>query len=675
MIRKMFVCIVIWMAIGLPVSALELTIIPGFGVPLGSTDSDTPNPYGFGAGVYLGLGHTLTTPSWLYLEGGLGYYGNSTDGGENLSRLNFEGGAGASLYMGPRLNFKALAFAGGSQGFYQGGTGTYAVFGARLQLGYVINPTFSLGLGTSYRYTPNLYHGLSVVLTAGINFSSGRESRAIEFQEIQTEPVFPILYQYYDENTFGSASFTNAGRGTINDGVIHFFAPSYMSVPKVCGRFDSLGKDDELTFALSALFSEDILTIIEDKKISAEITVQYTYLGNEYENAMTQPVLVHNRNALTWTDDTKVAAFISGKDPQVMRFARNSAGIADDGGFANVNKPFRQGMAVLEALRVHGITYVPDPKTPYKEFSTNTDALDYIQFPSQALAYRSGDCDDLTILYNSLLESLAVETAFITVPGHILPAFSVDMWPAEAEKFFGDDRNLIYMDDTTWIPVEITALRQGFLRAWELGGKQWREADAAGEAVIYRTHESWNTYQAVARPASETEIVELPDQDDLLLAYENRIEKFVSASISAREQELLTEIRSGRNPERSRNALGVLYARHGLLDKAYEEFMNLPRTPRVNVNLGNIAFLQEEMAEASRFYQSALAEDPDNRAALLGFSRSRYEAGDFRESEEAYITLIGIAPELADRYAYLGGAAQSTRAASAEAAGYLLWDE
>jgi transglutaminase-like putative cysteine protease len=33
--------------------------------------------------------------------------------------------------------------------------------------------------------------------------------------------------------------------------------------------------------------------------------------------------------------------------------------------------------------------------------------------------YRAGDCDDLSILYCSLLEAIGIRTAFVTIPGHI----------------------------------------------------------------------------------------------------------------------------------------------------------------------------------------------------------------------------------------------------------------
>jgi transglutaminase-like putative cysteine protease len=44
---------------------------------------------------------------------------------------------------------------------------------------------------------------------------------------------------------------------------------------------------------------------------------------------------------------------------------------------------------------------------------------DSLNYPYQTLFYRGGDCDDLSILFCSLMESLGVASAFITVPGHI----------------------------------------------------------------------------------------------------------------------------------------------------------------------------------------------------------------------------------------------------------------
>ncbi len=50
--------------------------------------------------------------------------------------------------------------------------------------------------------------------------------------------------------------------------------------------------------------------------------------------------------------------------------------------------------------------------------------VDTVHLARETLKSGLGDCSDLTVLYDSMLESLAVETGFITVPGHIYAAIN-----------------------------------------------------------------------------------------------------------------------------------------------------------------------------------------------------------------------------------------------------------
>ncbi len=129
---------------------------------------------------------------------------------------------------------------------------------------------------------------------------------------------------------------------------------------------------------------------------------------------------------MTWDDDRKAAAFVTSTDPDVLLFAKNTA--SDAGSKANppaINATFRIAMALFQAMNLQGVSYVTDPTTPYESSSKNKTALDFLQFPMQTLAYRAGDCDDLSILYAALLEAAGIRTAFITVPGHIYVAFDL----------------------------------------------------------------------------------------------------------------------------------------------------------------------------------------------------------------------------------------------------------
>ena len=86
-------------------------------------------------------------------------------------------------------------------------------------------------------------------------------------------------------------------------------------------------------------------------------------------------------------------------------------------------------------MRISGLVYVIDPSTPYLEYSKTGGAVDFLQFPRHTLDYKAGDCDDLSILFNSLLESIGIKTAFITVPGHIFTAFNINIPPDQASRY------------------------------------------------------------------------------------------------------------------------------------------------------------------------------------------------------------------------------------------------
>ena len=188
-------------------------------------------------------------------------------------------------------------------------------------------------------------------------------------------------------------------------------------------------------------------------------------MGTDLTKTETATIQMYDRNAMTWDDNRKVASFVTAKDPVVLRFAKNIAGETRNSGSNAINTNFRIGMGLFQALDLYGINYVVDPKTPYEDFSKNKYSLDYLQFPSQTLTYKAGDCDDLSILYTALLKSVGIEAAFITIPGHIYAAVSLNMDPEEAKHTFNSSNDLIFRNENTWLPVEITMIHEGFLKS------------------------------------------------------------------------------------------------------------------------------------------------------------------------------------------------------------------
>ena len=81
--------------------------------------------------------------------------------------------------------------------------------------------------------------------------------------------------------------------------------------------------------------------------------------------------------------------------------------------------------------------------------------------------------------------------------------------------------------DGAWVPVEITLVRDGFLKAWQIGAKEWREASAAKQAGFYPIREAWNTYEPVGFSEIK-EAIMLPGANQILDQYEGELRRFLA---------------------------------------------------------------------------------------------------------------------------------------------------
>ena len=141
-----------------------------------------------------------------------------------------------------------------------------------------------------------------------------------------------------------------------------------------------------------------------------------------------------------------------------------------------------------------------------------TAAVDFLQFPYQTLVYHGGDCDDLTILNCSLLEAIGIDTAFITVPGHIYMAFDSGLTVEEGRSKL-DKGYYIEAYGKIWCPIEITLSQDTFGLAWTYGAREWKKA---GEnALLIPLDDAWNSYLPISVPGSDTSI-DVPSREDII---------------------------------------------------------------------------------------------------------------------------------------------------------------
>ena len=668
---------------------LAFSVQPMASIPFGPReDAETPY-YSFGGGAEFSMRYTMPFTDMMFVGPYISSEFISVYNSPSVFSLSSAGvDIGFQLPM-EKLEFRASGLCGywhgvlidGDEGDQGGNDGNFFA-GTRIGVDFHISDFWNIGLGGTYRYhfypSGVIYHGMGASLLVSMNPRSKNPEPKIQFDQIRLKPVFPVFYSFYDDNSLGTLSFTNNERGDIRDVTVSYYVDQYMERPKICAQLSSLGEGESVELPLYALFIDNMLSVTEGTKVSSQITVDYNYYGTEKNLTESQTLQVHNRNAMTWDDDRKAASFITAKDPEILRFARNVAGEVSKGRNYLGAREFRLGLAMVEAVGRYGVSYVIDPATPFKETSASVQAVDYLQFPVQTLTYKAGDCDDLSILYCALMEALGVQTAFITVPGHIYAAFSLGMPPDEAETFYYENHDLIFHDNKTWVPVEITIMDKGFMAAWRKGAQEWHQYEASGEAKLYPVSDAWSVYPPVGISSGEKD-VNYGFLEDFFEIYSKTAESTVSTLINETEHSFQAKLFEDPRDYRTRNSLAVLYARFGIYDLAEKELKAILQQREIlsaRVNLANLYFLMGEWALAEEHFLKARKEHPERQSIELGLAKVRYEQGKYNEADKAYKDLIALNPELAERYSYLSMSNRdTTRASGAGSSTDLMWEE
>jgi tetratricopeptide (TPR) repeat protein len=373
----------------------------------------------------------------------------------------------------------------------------------------------------------------------------------------------------------------------------------------------------------------------------------------------------------------KLSQFLTPKEPVVLLLSDQIDSLVEPNMNRALDRNLQSAIGFYDALRLQGIAYVSPPLTSRAVVPEDNTAADSVKFPLQTIQDRSGNCSDLSILYSSLLESVQVETAFITVPGHVFMAFALESSEEEARKTFSHPDEFIFQDGKMWVPIEITRREASFLAAWQAGAKEWRKARK--QAHFYPVRAVGNAHEPVDSLWSGDELP-LTDHAQVVEDFHQEVARLVAWEIHDREAELLAAVSRSDGSPSTLNALGVLYARWDLLEKAEVEFQAALETSEyvsALVNLGNLRLLGKLTEEALGFYQRAAAVAPHDPAVLLGLARSNYELQGYGLVKEEYDELQTRSPKLAEQFWCLclqGN--EATRAAEAsQLKDVMVWGE
>jgi tetratricopeptide (TPR) repeat protein len=692
------------------ISPFSLSLTPRFTLPLGRDAS----VYSYGGGADIGADYLMPSLPWLFLGGKLGYSFVPLQAVTSASLVDAGLTAGLRLTLLPRFSLSAFGSGGYFYAFANNGAGGGAnpVIAGGADVSWAINPSLGLGLGAIYRNYLGLYNdlGLNVGLSYRLPARTGPSTKPMQQipsqakpQPLKTAPVaapktqnapkgkglfvkelelgnvFPIQHAYYDTNPLGKMVLLNTEKIPMTDIKVSLIVRQFMDAPKDCATIAELKPGEEKDVDLFALFKNTIFETKQSTKVPAEIAISYTLSGKPQTTSKVETLRIYDCNALTWDDTNKAAAFVMPKEPAVLMMSNQINSFVKAKRNRAIDGSIQTAMALHDALRLLNIAYVSPPLTSYAVQSENKTVVDSVKFPLETLQYRSGDCSDLAVLYCSLLESVQIETAFITIPGHIFMAFALTSSEAEVRKIFTNWDEFIFRENKVWVPVEVTERDGLFLKAWQEGAKEWRENLQKKQADFYPVREAWKTYEPVNYPGSAGQ-PQLPDQAQIAKDFEQDRTSLILREISSRETELMAAASKSNNNPKALNSLGVLYARYDLSDKAEAQFQAAIKSTEylpALVNIGNLRFLANKNDDALAFYQRAYKQASHDPMVLLGLARANHELQNYGIVSKEYDELRSLAPGLADQFAYLRlQGEEATRAAAvSQASEVMLWEE
>lgn len=626
-----------------------------FGSVFSSNYASFPVKTGYGGGTKI----SYRTPFALEFSAGLDYLilPRETKTSESLtpaSYLRTGIGVGFNIPIGERFALVPGVNAGIYNLNVSGETKKAMFVGGSLSFVYKINQRFAIEIPAVAEFNRGIFADIGLAPGLTVNLSKMFSDEALVSMEVkEVKPVFPVLYSWYEKNSFGTVSVTNQEDSGITDVSVSFFQSQYMAQPKECARISRIEQGESKDVDLIAFFNESMLELIEKVDTQGVVTVSYSVLGQKKEKNFPVTLGIYGRNSMSWDDDRRAAVFVSSKDPAAMLFARHVMSCVRNNLRSGVPQNIQYAMGIFEALDEFGINYVIDPNSSYSD-NVGSSSIDFLQYPYQTLMYRGGDCDDLSILTCSLFEAVGIRTAFITIPGHIFIAFDSGVKQKDAGRYFHSLNEYIVSDGEVWVPLEITLSDEGYTKAWRVGAREWYSAARTNEAMLYKMHESWQIYRPVSVPGAAVKFL-LPERNDVLARFSGSIDEWIVREISPQIRAYNESLANGEDAG-VRNDFGILYVRYALFDEAESQFKIARKMKNDNavLNTASMYFAKEQYEYASLLYKQIIKNDDENTLAYLGLARCAYELGDYKTCDDAYAVVLERDMDTAAKYAYLG---------------------
>lgn len=486
-----------------------------------------------------------------------------------------------------------------------------------------VSPDFTLGLGAGYVNNfvsgKSIFSGIQAGLTAKFIIETKKRPDKIEIDMLQEDSLYSLFSFAYKTNPFGYVYVTNRNNADIRNVRVSFHAERFTSSEYECGTVDVVKKNKSVEIPLLADFSNELTTFSENGQFPAEIIVEYTLLGKKFRETKNVVVNVYKRNAFTWTDPAAIATLVSPNDSSVLEISKQVIGIIRDNTHTGISQNLEFSMGLFEALNSAGIIYEKDSEslTPYAETHLDIEKNDSIQFPYETIRFRSGESDDLAVLYSAMLNSVGIKSMLILMEDDVLVGVDLNLSGKAAQKQFSTLDRLIEYDDVIYLPLSMNTLGKGYVEAWDTALGKIAEAEDYEIVVL---DDAWQLYTPIG--VTEKAVVPVIDEGDLSERVSAQYKIYVKNELVPLGKELVKQYKDNPSDEKS-NAVGMAYLRIGNYKNAKQWFQKGADNNNLSSlsNLGNICLLEKELDAAEKYFEKVLQIQPDHAGALQGIER------------------------------------------------------
>jgi len=370
--------------------------------------------------------------------------------------------------------------------------------------GYSSEMYYSGGMGLRYRglkldYAYTTHPVLDPTHYVTLSFAYNPSYVTIRDAKVVYAPLFRALYRYYEaEPDFAEVTLKNTSQQPLKVSV-GISVPTMMQPGKAHSQDYTLPPQSTQTVKLGVTMDDSLLlreSSNYDNLVQPEVFVNYQQeRETKRANKRLTSLYVLGRNKMTWENPLRICAFVTPEHRSVIEFGdrtiREFRTLRDEVFDRCPN--LGTAMLIYDALGKYGIAYNPDQTTPFYKLASDTSNMrtifDTIKYPVQTFRSHLGDCDDLSVIFVSLMEQQNIPTAlldvFDPVWGHVYMMFDSGLTPEEAMRtglFLSEDEFVTWTDpgqeDLTphaWIPVETTMFGHLFTEAWKSGIDEYRE--------------------------------------------------------------------------------------------------------------------------------------------------------------------------------------------------------